>query len=429
MSMTVFSKPRVSGAFCISWMALLVATSLHVASSQEANDMAPPVRDGAPLSDSVVSNKLHSLGLTGSLRGGYWSSNRLYDDVSNVGTGSTWLKLDKKLDNGIGLFAEGFASREDFRTGGNSRNRVREAYVETRSGAFDIRVGKQIIAWGRTDRLNPTDNLTPRDATLMAADIDEDRFGSMASKVSWNMDAFTSLTGVWLPEFQPNRVFLRSGFSETVPNSNRQWAVKLDQSGKEIDWSVSYFDGYDLNGDLSAARVLQHYRTQVIGVDAATTRGAYRFAVESAYTHTEDSAGTNEFIKNPFLYTVFGVERDFGDNTSGIVQIFNRTVTNYSQPSTAARFHAILANQLDRTQNGVSVRIAKKWWNETLETELAGVSLLDRNGYSVRPRLTYLWSDQIKILSGYEYYQGSSDTLYGLLHKNSLFFIEMRYFY
>jgi hypothetical protein len=429
MSMTVFSKPRVSGAFCISWLVLFAATSLKVAVAQEANDMAPPVRDAASSSGSVVSNKLHSLGLTGSLRGGYWSSNRLYDDVSNVGTGSTWLKLDKKLDNGIGLFAEGFASREDFRTGGHSRNRIREAYVETRSGAFDIRVGKQIIAWGRTDRLNPTDNLTPRDARLMAADIDEDRFGSMASKVSWNMDSFTSLTGVWLPEFQPNRVFLRSGFSETIPNSNRQWAVKLDQSGKDIDWSVSYFDGYDLNGDLSAARVLQHYRTQVIGVDAATTRGAYRFAVESAYTRTEDSAGTNEFIKNPFLYTVFGVERDFGNNTSGIVQIFNRTVTNYSQPSSAARFHAILTNQLDRTQNGISVRIAKKWWNETLETELSGLSLIDRNGYSVRPRMTYLWSDQVKILSGYEYYQGSSDTLYGLLHKNSLLFIEMRYFY
>jgi hypothetical protein len=220
-----------------------------------------------------------------------------------------------------------------------------------------------------------------------------------------------------------------------VPSSNRQWALKLDQSGKELDWSVSYFDGYDLSGDLSAARVLQHYRTQVIGVDAATTRGAYRFAVESAFTRTEDSAGTNEFIKNPFLYTVLGVERDFGDNTSGIVQIFNRTVSNYSQPSSAApiaqlaRLHAIFANQLDRTQNGVSVRIAKKWWNETLETELAGVSLLDRFGYSVRPRMTYLWSDQVKILSGYEYYQGSSDTLYGLLHKNSLFFVEMRYFY
>lgn len=428
MSVTVFFKPRISGAFYIACLALLASASLHVACAQEANDIAPPIRDTGS-TDSDVIKHLHATGLTGSLRGGYWSSNRLYDDVSNVGTGSVWLKLDKKLSNGIGLFAEGFAAREDIRSSGNSRNRLREAYVETRSGAFDFRVGKQIIAWGRTDRLNPTDNLTPRDATLIAADVDEDRFGSMAGKASWNMDAYTSLTGVWLPEFQPNTIFLRSGLRETAPNSRRQWAVKLDQSGKDLDWSVSYFDGYDLNGDLSAARVLKHYRTQVIGVDAATTRGAYRFAIESAFTRTEDTAGTEDFIKNPFLYTVFGVERDFGNNTSGIVQVFNRTVSNYSQPSSAARLHAILANQLDRTQNGVSVRIAKKWWNETLETELAGVSLIDRHGYSVRPRMTYLWSDQVKILSGYEYYQGSSDTLYGLLHKNSLLFIEMRYFY
>lgn len=428
MSMLSYLKPRFSGAFYIGCLTLFAPAFLAVACAQEANDIASPVRDTVSL-DTGISKQLNAIGLTGSLRGGYWSSNRLYDDVSNIGTGSVWLKLDKKLSNGIGLFAEGFAAREDMRSTGNSRNRLREAYVETRSGAFDFRVGKQIIAWGRTDRLNPTDNLTPRDARLMAADVDEDRFGSMAGKASWNMDAYTSITGIWLPEFQPNTLFLRSGFKETVPNSRRQWAVKFDQSGKDLDWSISYFDGYDLNGDLSAARVLKHYRTQVIGVDAATTRGAYRFAVESAFTRTEDPAGTDDFIKNPFLYTVVGVERDFGNNTSGIVQVFNRTVSNYSQPSTASRLHAILANQLDRTQNGVSVRIAKKWWNETLETELAGVSLLDRHGYSVRPRMTYLWSDQVKILSGYEYYQGSSDTLYGLLHKNSLFFIEMRYFY
>ncbi|MCE2870789.1 MAG: hypothetical protein LW714_05165 [Oxalobacteraceae bacterium] len=428
MSLMSYFKPRFSGAFYIACLTLFAPAFISVACAQDANDMAPPVRDTVS-TDAGVRKQLNAIGLTGSLRGGYWSSNRLYDDVSNIGTGSVWLKLDKKLSNGIGLFAEGFAAREDMRSTGNSRNRLREAYVETRSGAFDFRVGKQIIAWGRTDRLNPTDNLTPRDARLMAADVDEDRFGSMAGKASWNMDAYTSITGIWLPEFQPNTLFLRSGLKETVPNSRRQWAVKFDQSGKDLDWSVSYFDGYDLNGDLSAARVLKHYRTQVLGVDAATTRGSYRFAVESAFTRTEDPTGTDDFIKNPFLYTVMGVERDFGNNTSGIVQVFNRTVSNYSQPPTAARLHAILANQLDRTQNGVSIRIAKKWWNETLETELSGVSLLNRHGYLIRPRMTYLWSDQVKILSGYEYYQGSNDTLYGLLNKNSLLFIEMRYFY
>jgi hypothetical protein len=75
------------------------------------------------------------------------------------------------------------------------------------------------------------------------------------------------------------------------------------------------------------------------------------------------------------------------------------------------------------------VRIAKKWWNETLETELSGSALLERRGYLIRPRLVYAWSDQIKLLAGYEYFDGSSNTLYGLLKRNRLLFTELRYFF
>ena len=348
---------------------------------------------------------------------------------ANLGTASTWLKLDKRLDGGFGVFAEAYASREDFRSDGNSNARFREAYLDARFGQLDVRLGKQIIAWGRADRLNPTDNLTPRDAKLLAADIDEDRFGAVAAKASWNFTASTSLTTVWLPSFQPNRIAMRNGMREQVPDDQRNWAIKLDQSGKAIDWSVSYYEGRDLSGDLGADFVLRHYRNRVIGADAATTVGPWRFALESAYTRTEDPDGSIPFLKNPFVYTVFGVERDFGDNTNAIVQLFNRTVLNYQQPSGAAQLHAILTSQLDRTQNGVSVRIAKKWMNETLETELSGLRLFERNGYSIRPRMVYLWSDQIKLLAGYEYFNGSSDTIYGLYHSNSTLFTEVRFYF
>ena len=389
-----------------------------------ASDLAPT--DIATEQRPALLGRLNALGLTGSVRSGYWSSNRLYDDRGNIGTASTWLKLDKRFENGLGVFAEAYGGREDFRSDGNDIARVREAYLDARAGALDFRLGKQIIAWGRTDRLNPTDNLTPRDTRLLAADIDEDRFGSLAAKASWNLDSYTSLTGVWLPEFRPNRVFLRS---EVIPTSSRNWALKLDQSGKAVDWSVSYYDGYDLSGDLSASYVYRHYRTRVIGFDTATTRGAWRFALESAYTRTEDPDGTLAYVKNPFVYTVLGIERDFGNNTSGIVQLFNRRVMHYQAPSAAEQLHAILTSQLDRDQNGVSVRIAKKWWNETLETELSGSALLERRGYLIRPRLSYAWSDQIKLLAGYEYFDGSSNTLYGLLKRNRLLFTEVRYFF
>ena len=409
-------------------LSLLLLSPLVQAADLD-NDMAPPLspEEAAATTAYPIKAQLSRLGVTGSFRTGYWSSNRLYDDVSGVGTASAWLKLEKKLDNGIGLFAEGYSAREDLRTDGNTRSSIREMYVETRQGDLDFRVGRQIIAWGRTDRLNPTDNLTPRDARLMAADIDEDRFGSLAAKASWNLTANDSLTLVLLPEFQANKSY--SKYTEVIPTANNQWAIKYDQSGKAIDWSVSYYDGYDLSPDLSASYIYEHYRTKVLGMDIATTIGSNRFALESAYTQTQDMNGTNEYIKNPFLYTVIGVEHDFGNNTSGIVQIFNRHVYNYTTPTADGLYHAIFSSQLDRNQDGISIRIAKKWLNETLETELAGSTLLERNGYSLRPRVTYLWSDSIKLLAGYEYYEGNSNTYYGYLKKNNTLFMELRYFY
>ena len=139
-------------------VALLLSTAPLISAAAVDNDMAPPLSPDEPAVTTAnpINAQLSWLGVTGSFRTGYWSSNRLYDDVSGVGTASAWLKLEKKLDNGIGLFAEGYSAREDFRTDGNTRANMREMYVETRKGDFDFRVGRQIIAWGRTDRLNPT---------------------------------------------------------------------------------------------------------------------------------------------------------------------------------------------------------------------------------------------------------------------------------
>ena len=63
--------------------------------------------------DSGLHGAMVQAGVTGSLRGAYWSSDRRLDDQKNIGVASAWLKLDKKLDSGIGLFAEGYLANED----------------------------------------------------------------------------------------------------------------------------------------------------------------------------------------------------------------------------------------------------------------------------------------------------------------------------
>ncbi len=446
-----YSVRPVCRALCLT---ILLCTSqaclVAVAADEDEPPLAPPEAGTASDNkDGGLRNAMAHAGITGSLRAGFWSSNRRLDDERDIGVASAWLKLDKKLDSGIGLYAEGYLANEDVFGDQRDESRLREAYFEGRKEKFDYRIGKQTIAWGRTDRFNPTDNLTPRDATLLAADIDEDRFGSLAAKASWNFDLNTSLTGVWIPQFRPNVIGLptRPGvvFQENIPDSSRQWALKLDQSGKAVDWSVSWFDGFDLSADISpgpmtpAGQVvnLDHHRIRVLGADAATTRGSYRFAVEGAYVQTADPEGVDPGIKNPFFYGVFGVERDFPDNLIVIVQAFTREVMHYSNPeetaNPAARAiavqQAVANSQYDRSQQGVSLRVAKKWFNETLEAEIAGAALLNRDGYALRPRVIYLYSDSIKLIAGYEYFKGSDKTVYGLLEKNKTLYAEVRYFF
>ena len=448
---------RILRTLCLAGMFGLAPVLLAAQDPEDGDE--PPLatpeagvagsRAGEHKEESAVGKTLTQAGITGSLRAGYWSSDRLLDDEHNFGVASAWLKLDKKLESGIGLFAEGYLADQDVFGDKDHVSRLREAYFQGRNGKFDYRIGKQIIAWGRTDRLNPTDNLTPRDATLLSADVDDDRFGSVAAKSSWNFDAYTSLIGIWIPQFQPNVIPERARpgvlVQENTPDSNNQWALKFDQSGKTVDWSVSFFDGFDLNGDLSPGQLtsagqvvkLDHHRIKVLGADAATTRGAFRFAAEAAYTRTEDADGTNPGIKNPFFYGVFGVERDYTDNLTVIVQAFTRYVTHYSDPEAIADpvaraiavQEAVVNSQYDRRQYGVSARIDKKWFNDTLEAELAASTLLNRDGYLVRPRMIYLWSDSIKLIAGYEYFRGSDKTTYGLAEKNSTLYSEVRWYF
>lgn len=436
-----------------SLIALLFSSMGVIAADDVEPPMIPEEKAEKPQTGwPAMKEQMHEWGLTGSLRAAYWSSNRRSDDEKHIPNLSAWLKLDRKIVKNWGVFVEGYVNREDPFDTRHNTSRFREAYVEGRTGDWDFRFGKQIIAWGRADRFNPTDNLTPRDFTLLAPDIDEDRFGSVAAKASWNLNSSMSLTGVWLPRFRPH-VFAfppQQGVTteHDIPDSSRQWAVKLDQSGKAVDWSVSYFDGFDLTPDVSFGGIngnglivakFRHNRTRVLGADAATTLGAYRLATEIAYTRTEDSGGDNPDIKNSHWYGVVGLERSFTDNLTINSQLFLRRVNNYSNPEdivnpnpairSFAIQNAILNNQYDKQQYGLTLRIAKKWFNETLEGELAGGMLLNRSGYLIRPKLVYAFSDNVKFIGGFEYFDGSDKTSYGRQDKNKSVFAEVRYFF
>ena len=405
------------------------------------------------LERSDVSNHWYSpineLGITGSLRGGYWSSNRLNDNEGDLITSSIWLTLDKRLRPGLTLYADGHIDNQDSFGGESTDHRVKETYVHFRTGDWDYRLGRQIIAWGRVDRINPTDNLTPRDFTLLSPATDEERFGTEAVKISKVFGMQSSLTAIWLVNFKPNQLPPANTpgfqFTHSIPNDHKQYALKFDQSGGDIDWSISYFSGIDLNADLaitgrSGTDLLiekKYNEVDIFGADFATIIGSTRYAVEAAYTHTKDPSGLNDFIKNSFTHIVIGLEQDFGGDLSVITQGFYRSVFDYQDPRTisdnsrkaVASLSALANHQLDKDEYGLSMRIGKKWLNDTLEAEFSASTLLQRHGYIVRPKMSYSINDNFKAIAGLEYFDGATDTIFGLQKKNKTAFSELRYFF
>jgi len=391
------------------------------------------------LASAEGESTLQQLNLNGSLRAGYYGASRNLDGKNDVGTGALWLKSVPSLGSNASMQIEGWVRNDDSFQGLTQR-KLREGYLNLTTGDADWRIGKQIIVWGRADGINPTDNLTPRNYTLLTPETDDQRLGAAAAKMNYHFSEAT-LTAIWLPRFAPSVYPIPAqpgvSFSEAMPQAG-QGALKLDHSGGEADWSVSYFNGFDQTPDLQIAAptnlVLLHRRIRVLGMDGATTAGRYGLRAEAAYTWT-DNAANDPLVKQPFLYAVLGGDRTFGDNFNINLQYYFRRVTGYQNPQAIANpmlqavamQGAILSNQLTRFQYGFTLRVSNKWFNETLEGEFAAVASMTNGDFMLRPKLVYAFNDQIKATLGADVYRGGSNTFFGRLRNNSSVFAEMKY--
>ncbi|MDB5956955.1 MAG: hypothetical protein JWP60_3563 [Ramlibacter sp.] len=381
------------------------------------------------------------LNASGSLRGAYFSSSRELDDRQNLGAASVWLRAAPKLGDAATMTLEGW-SRDD---GGRRQSHLREGYINVRSGPVDLRVGQQIIAWGRADELNPTDNLSPRDFTLLTPESDDQRLGTAAARLTYHFGDY-AMTAIWLPSFRSNVIPIPHtpgvDVARQVPDGQGA-AFKLERSGTRWEGSLSFYDGLDVNPDLvflgvnqnAADLALRNHRIRVFGGDVATVAGPWGLRGEAAYTWTSYDPVMRPLVKKPFFYGVAGADRTFDNGIYVNVQYYLRHISNFQDPGgigdpllrEIAVQSALTVNQRDRFEHGLSLRLSDKWFNNTLEAELAAVVSLTRGDQVWRPKVIYAINDQLKLTVGVDVFAGGSNTFYGRLRDNSAFYVEMKY--
>jgi hypothetical protein len=354
---------------------------------------------------------------------------------------------------------------------------LREAYVNAYVGPLDLRLGQQIIVWGRADAFNPTNNTSALDLSMHSPVEDDRRIGNVALRAFLNFEPFR-LEGVWQPIYVPSE--LPGGFvpdfvtlSTPIPDLRVDKSLgggRLHLEVPAFEASVSYLYGYApmpgfalasfLTGRFPEVHVERRpYTHHVVGADFSTAFGeVFALRGEAAYRRPVDWENTL-WAPRPDLQYVAGVDRNFG-SVSVIAQYMGRYVFDWAlvpdssdpvnedalrnfgdvitpqiEAEIAARINSQLAplnqtlySQRHEVQHLATLRIEWLLLHDTLSLSALGMMNFTTEEALLFPKLMYKMSDALSTSIGAELYSGPERTLFGLIEAElSAGYAELRY--
>lgn len=395
------------------------------------------------MSALVLSPIASAQDIDSSLRASAWTSDREATDRDDVAHLEGWLRGRGDLMEGYSVNGEAWIATS---SGGDQRlaGDVREAYLRYRTETLDLKIGRQIISWGRADKINPTDVFASRDHRRLVADDADNRLGIAAIQLTVR-GATNDLSFVVAPEFRPTQLpngearALGWDTTRTIPSREEQFGVRLDHTGQGFDWALSAAYVNDRIGYIApsgAAGSAPGYlfpKTVMLGADFATELGGFGLRGEIAFTDPELN-GQQEFAGiDQRISTVLGAERAIAPNLNLNIQVlatFNDRPA-CSQVCAASGGEAFRAANAVRqlawqsTALGISLRSRYDFLDDRAFAEATGVAY-DGGGAVVQMRAGYKLTDDIALQAGVDLYAGHRWEMFGNLQANHGFFIELR---
>jgi hypothetical protein len=365
------------------------------------------------------------------------------------------LRGTARLHDRVELFAAG-ELRGSWAARGEGRGYLNEGYADLLFPGVDLRVGKQTIVWGRTDVVNPTDQLAPREFSD-PLETDDERLGVLAARLRASIGrarvegviapsvVLSRLPGSgsrWAPTLPPTvpdpadpARTLKVRYSEVQAGApaaqmkNAQYAARLSTTLRGWDLSVSYFDGWD---DLPATRqrivpvdegevrveLRQEYsRRRAVGGDLATTLGPYSLRAEGAHL-MPDSLGGPDY----FQYVV-GLERFFGDplgagSTLLLVQWIQEITPRDSRSGPFDLNHVFRRSLMARAQHNLT---------PALRLAADGVYDFRTEGYYLQPGASFRLWDRLLVEGSIDLLGGGNEAFFGAFAGNNRLRTTLRY--
>jgi hypothetical protein len=382
---------------------------------------------------------------------------------------SVWLDADTKTEKGWGAKAIGefdfFGKSMDHTYSASAFVQLREGYVSYFADGIDFRLGEQIIPWGKSDGINPTDYFTAKKYTFLNPDDEVRRVGAPAVNLNLTPDSgkspFTAQfifepayaqTELLIPsQLIPQGLTVNRNPSEAGPfgPQSMEYGIRLSFQKSNFDFSISAFKGFAAIPEFvfnpaSGAVDSINAPEKAFGADASLTLGDYIIRFESA-VHLPDN-GTSEdplfgYVEPDHWDSVVGIETPFLTDFRAQVQFLYRyhlyfrgsPTPNSDNPlvdsvmAGIARANATLLNYQHQGNPGASIRFAYAKDSSAWTGELFFVGYFaDGSDYLIRPQVGYVPGENWKLLVGVDYYGGEVTRPLGALHELSDVFFEAK---
>jgi hypothetical protein len=347
----------------------------------------------------------------------------------------------------------------------------REAYVDLYGFLFDnldIRIGRQLVAWGTADKLNPTDNLNPDDLEDL---WDFGRhLGSDGLKASFYLKDYT-FSLIYIPIFTP-AVLPRGDWASALspsmelptglilgnlsdkiitPKNNFKESsitgVKISKNLFGYDFSLSYVYGRDdlplvrkvtftpttTRGEVDIESELIYPRLHIAGIDMAGAIANIGVWAEAAVFFPEEvnmitdlsalGMGTQESIAlddKPYVRYVVGADYTF---KNGIY-------------INGQYLHGFIHERGNGNLNDYFMfGLEKKFFNDKLKIApiTGGIVISDfkdiKNNYALilSPEITYYPVDNAEISLGARWIDGKNTTSFGRVKDKDELYLKLKY--
>ncbi len=325
---------------------------------------------------------------------------------------------------------------------------LQEAWAEYVSDNWDIRLGRQIVIWGKADGIRITDNISPPDYTeSVTRDLDEIRMAVDAVKFRLLGDNITTefiLIPVFRSSVQPegdNPWAVTMEYPESFEISSRnadepdtginssELAMKVSGYFSGMDWAASVFytwdddpvmfrDVYETGDTTQIVFKPQYKRMTVAGLECAVPWSDFVFRGETAFFSgryfSAESIHDNPLKKDSIKWLA-GTDWYPGNDWTVTGQITGTKIFDHDT--------ALYADSHELT---ATLNISKKVLRQTVT--ISNMVYYDISAQEYFDRFNVAWdaSDSLNFSVGADIFEGDTGS-YGQYEHNSQLWFKAKY--